>query len=164
MAKSYGSSTGIKAGDSVLLNVGVGRFLLWSTGIKVIFDDDTSFTFTTPEGHSFAGWITFSATPTESGLHVLIDVLIRASDPLYELLMAFGGHRGEDWQWRMVLRNLARRVGVEKVRPRVSYECVDRRRQWRQWRNVRGNAAVRTFAYVLTHPRASGRPALPPRT
>jgi hypothetical protein len=32
-----------------------------STGVMVIYADDKSFTFMTPEGHMFAGWITFSA-------------------------------------------------------------------------------------------------------
>ena len=34
---------------------------LISTGVMVIFADDESFSFMTPQGHMFAGMITFSA-------------------------------------------------------------------------------------------------------
>ena len=33
-----------------------------STGVMVLYADDESFTLMTPQGHMFAGWITFSAT------------------------------------------------------------------------------------------------------
>ena len=32
-----------------------------STGVRVIYADDESFSFMTPQGHMFAGMITFSA-------------------------------------------------------------------------------------------------------
>ena len=32
-----------------------------STGVMVLYADEESFTLMTPEGHMFAGWITFSA-------------------------------------------------------------------------------------------------------
>ena len=32
-----------------------------STGVLVLYADDESFTLMTPQGHMFAGWITFSA-------------------------------------------------------------------------------------------------------
>ena len=31
------------------------------TGVMVLYADEESFTLMTPEGHMFAGWITFSA-------------------------------------------------------------------------------------------------------
>ena len=31
-----------------------------STGVMVLYADDESFTLMTPQGHMFAGWITFS--------------------------------------------------------------------------------------------------------
>ena len=33
-----------------------------STGVMVLYADEESFTLMTPQGHMFAGWITFSAT------------------------------------------------------------------------------------------------------
>ena len=32
-----------------------------STGVLVLYADDESFTLMTPQGHVFAGWITFSS-------------------------------------------------------------------------------------------------------
>ena len=32
-----------------------------STGVMVLYADEESFTLMTPQGHMFAGWITFSA-------------------------------------------------------------------------------------------------------
>lgn len=160
LAHFYGSRDHIQAGDAALINLGVGRVTLLSTGILVLFEDDRSFTFMTPEGHIFAAWITFSAEEVDGVPHAQIEVLIRASDPLFELLMALGGHRGEDWQWRVVLRNLAARVGAEAHRPTTTRECVDHRRQWQYARNVRANSALRTVTHMLRHPRTvAARPA-----
>src|SRR5579872_759396 len=54
--------TDIRPGDVALINLHPlpGPFKL-STGIVVIYADDESFSFMTPEGHMFASWITFSA-------------------------------------------------------------------------------------------------------
>ena len=50
--------------------------------------NDESFSFMTPQGHMFAGMNTFSAE-TEDGVTVVqIQALIRASDPIYEVLPA----------------------------------------------------------------------------
>lgn len=160
MAHFYGSSDRITVGESALINMRVAGLTMLSTGILVLFEDDRSFTFMTPEGHVFAAWITFSADTVDKvgGVpYAQVEVLIRASDPLFELLMALGGARAEDWQWRTVLKNLAQRVGANPVKPTVVRECVDRRRQWRYARNVRGNAALLTFAYTLRHPRGGNR-------
>lgn len=151
-AKIYGGEDVVTAGDSMLINIGVGPLVLWSTGIVVLFEDDTSFTFMTPERHSFAGWITFCVDDADAQT-ATIDVLIRTSDPLSEVLMAVGGHRGEDWQWRTVLRNLAARVGAHEARPTMTQICVDRKRQWRRWRNVGANTMLSTALYSLTHAR-----------
>ena len=44
-----------------LLNLAVPGRQTLSTGVMVIYADEESFTFMTPEGHMFAAWITFSA-------------------------------------------------------------------------------------------------------
>lgn len=149
LAHFYGSSDHIQAGDSALINLGLGRMTLLSTGILVLFEDDRSFTFMTPEGHIFAAWITFSTDLVDGVPHAQIEVLIRASDPLFELLMALGFKWGEDWQWRIVLRNLAARVGAHPQRPALTRECVDHRRQWQYARNLRANSGLRTVMHVL---------------
>ena len=44
-----------------LLDIAVGGGVKMSTGVFVLYADAESFTFATPQGHQFAGWITFSA-------------------------------------------------------------------------------------------------------
>ena len=60
----YGALTGIKPGDVALLNMTLPGKMKLSTGVMVLFSDEEAFTLMTPEGHMFAGWITFSATQT----------------------------------------------------------------------------------------------------
>ena len=38
-----------------------------STGVMVMYVDDESFAFALPEGHMFAGWITFSGNRSITG-------------------------------------------------------------------------------------------------
>ena len=49
-----------------------------STGVLVIYADDESFTLMTPQGHMFAGWITFSAYEEDGGTVAQAHVLMRA--------------------------------------------------------------------------------------
>ena len=85
-----------------------------STGVLVMYADEESFTLMTPQGHMFAGWITFSAFEDDDGVTCAqAQVLMRASDPLYEIGMTMGGHGQEDRHWEHTLRELARHFGVE---------------------------------------------------
>jgi hypothetical protein len=147
----YGPITSLQAGEVALLNLAMPGRQTLSTGVMVIYADDESFTFMTPEGHMFAAWITFSAAGDRDATVVSIEVLLRTNDPLYELSMALGGHRVENAFWLATLRNLAARFGVEGD-PTFDQTCVDRRRQWRNARNIRYNAAVRSGVHTLTHP------------
>jgi phytoene dehydrogenase-like protein len=67
-----------------------------STGVFVLYSDDESFTLMTPQGHVFAGWITFSAHEEIGCTVAQAQVLMRANDPIYELGLRFGGHKQED--------------------------------------------------------------------
>lgn len=147
----FGPITAIAPGEVALLNLAMPGRQTLSTGVMVIYADDESFTFMTPEGHMFASWITFSAFSDGPNTVVSIEVLLRANDPFYELTMALGGHRMENEFWQTTLRNLARRFGAT-ADPTFEQTCVDRRRQWRNARNIRHNAAIRTGLYVMTHP------------
>ncbi len=147
----YGPITSLEPGEVALLNLAMPGRQTLSTGVMVIYADDESFTFMTPEGHMFAAWLTFSAVAEREATMVSIEVLLRTNDPLYELSMALGGHRVENVFWLATLRNLAARFGVEG-NPTFEQTCVDRRRQWRNARNIRYNAAVRTGLHTLTHP------------
>jgi hypothetical protein len=120
--------------------------------VLVIYADDESFTFMTPEGHMFAAWITFSAFLDDLTPVVQIEVLLRANDPLYEVSMALFGQRQENAFWTATLHNLAARFNVDATAT-LEQTCVDRKRQWKNAGNIRHNAAVRSAAWTATHPR-----------
>jgi hypothetical protein len=143
--------TGIAPGEVALLQASVGGGMKLSTGVFVLYADDESFTFMTPQGHMFAGWITFSAT--EEGGHTVAQcqVLMRAQDPLTEVGLVLGGHRKEDRFWQDTLRSLAARFGVQGE-PETSVVCVDKRRQWGRAMNVRHSSAFRSGIHTATAP------------
>lgn len=117
------------------------------TGVYVIYADDESFSFMSPEGHPFAGPLTFSAYADGDGTTVVqVQEFTRASDPLYEVMMHLPlvGDRMQNEIWRSTLRNLARHFGVDApVDQRII--VVDRRWQWRYAKNVWQNAGVRSM-------------------
>jgi hypothetical protein len=84
-------------------------------------------------------------------------LLIRANDPLYELMMPLGLHRLEDRTWQRTLHNLAARFGADgQVETRVV--CVDPKRQWRRYTNIRHNALILSALYAFSRP-ARRKPA-----
>ena len=121
------------------------------SGVMVLYSDEESFTYMTPEGHPFSGWITFSAHRDEDATVAQAQLLIRANDPLYEIMMPLGLHRLEDRTWQRTLGNVAARFGADgKVETRVV--CVDPKRQWRRYKNIRHNALVLSALYAITTP------------
>ena len=140
----YGTVGQIEPGDVALLNISGPGGATISTGILVIFADAESFSFMTPQGHIFAGMITFSAHDEEGVTVAQIQALVRASDPLFELGCRVGiAHKGEDSFWHGTLRALAARFGVNgTVQQRTT--LVDPRMQWSEAGNVWHNAAIRT--------------------
>jgi hypothetical protein len=151
-SRFFAPLAGIAPGEVAALNVSMPGGLKLSTGVLVMYADEESFTLMTPQGHMFAGWITFSAFADADGVTCAqAQVLMRASDPLYELGLVLGGHGQEDRHWQHTLRELARHVGVEGD---VSSEsvCVDRRRQWANTANVWHNAGIRSGLYATGAP------------
>jgi hypothetical protein len=147
MGRFHGSVSAIEPGDVTALTAGG-----MTTGIMVLYADDTSFTFLTPEGHMFAAMITFSAETDGTGRTIAqIRMLLRCSDPLFESMWPLA-RRGEDVFWPGVLRNLAAAHGVGEVEVGEQTICVDRRRLWANWRNVRHNAGIRTLTHAVTAP------------
>jgi hypothetical protein len=143
---------GIQPGEVATIDVTMPGRLKLSTGVMVMFADDESFTLMTPEGHMFAGWITFSAHRDAAGTTVAqTQVLMRASDPLYELGMALGGHGQEDRHWQRTLASLGRAFGVEGT-VETETVCVDRRRQWSRSGNVWKNSGIRSGMHLATAP------------
>ena len=137
---------GVAPGEIALISDRAGGLRL-STGVLVLYADPTSFSFITPEGHPFAGLITFSAHRDLAGVTVAqVELLIRAHDPMVELGMALGGHRKEERMWQQTLTNLAATFGVRDVPGTTSVVCVDRKRQWRRIGNLRHDAVLMALA------------------
>src|SRR5919201_3674794 len=128
----YAPLTGIEPGEVALLNMTLPGKMKLSTGVMVLYADEESFTLMTPQGHMFAGWITFSATEVEHETVAQAQVLMRASDPIFELGLAMGGHRQEDRFWQSTLTALAAHFDHEAEVDTVVI-CVDKRRQWSRW-------------------------------
>jgi hypothetical protein len=147
----YAPFAEISPGEVGLINGDAPGRQVLSTGVMVIYADDESFTFMTPEGHVFASWITFSAAQEEGATVAQIQALLRASDPFFEFLLMAGGHEREDDHWRTTLSNLARRNGATGE-PTAERVCVDPKRQWRQAGNIRHNAAIRSGFWMMAHP------------
>ena len=143
---------GIAPGGVALINSDAPGGRWFSTGVMVLYADEESFTYMSPEGHPFSGWITFSAHRDQDDTTVAqAQLLIRANDPLVELMMPLGVHRMEDKIWQHTLRSVARHFGdSEEVETRVV--CVDPKRQWRQYKNIRYNAIILSALHAITAP------------
>jgi len=149
----YGPLTGIAPGEVALLNLSMPGGITLSTGVLVLYADDESFTLMTPQGHLFAGWITFSAYEESDGVVAQARVLMRASDPFYEMGLRFGGHKQEDRFWQHTLQALAAHLlGEASIPVQIELICVDPRLQWSQAKNIWYNAAMRTTLYRVTTP------------
>jgi hypothetical protein len=149
----FGPLTGIAPGEVAVLNLNLmvpGGTKL-STGVLVMYADEESFTLMTPQGHIFAGWITFSAHEEDGVTVAQAEILMRASDPFYEVGMILFGHRLENRFWEQTLVNVAAYFGVQ-TKAATTVECVDTRYQWRRVTNVWRNAAIRTALYIVTTP------------
>ncbi len=176
-----GPLTGLRPGEVALLDVGIGGGMRLSTGVFVLYADEESFTLMTPQGHMFAGWITFSAERAGGGDRkaladrptvLQVRVLMRANDPLYELAMSLGGHRKEDRFWVQTMTALARYLGAPAGQVHTSTVCIDPRRQWGRaggvWHNAMARSALQAvaepFAALARRRRDDGRSAHPRRS
>jgi len=156
----FGQPASIAPGQVAVLNLsgpgGInapGGGPLISTGIMVVYADDESFSFMTPQGHMFAGLITFSAARQGEDTLAQIQALVRGSDPLYELTLRMGfAHKMEDDFWMQTLRNLAAFFKSPGSEPELSRVLVDPRVQWHEAKNIWQNAAIRTTFYTLAAP------------
>jgi hypothetical protein len=150
----YAPLSGIKPGEVALLEIQPvpGAPVKLSTGVLVLYADDESFTFMTPEGHTLSAWITFSARRDGDAVVASAQALERPSDPFDEVAYKLGGNRQNNKFWEATLRNLAIKVGLPQPVVDVQVTCIDGNRQWRYWRNVRNSATVRSARRTLTAP------------
>lgn len=148
----YAPLTGIQPGDVALINLTMPAHVKLSTGVMVLYADAESFTLMTPEGHMFAGWITFSATEREPEVVAQVQVLMRASDPLFEVALMLGAQKMEDRFWVHTLENLATYLGDPEAKVETHTVCVDKKRQWSRWRNIRHSSAIHSTLYMIGAP------------
>jgi len=150
-SRFYPSLTGVAPGEVVLINAtlpGLPGGIPVSTGVRIIYADDTSFTVMTPEGHPEAGFNTFSAFEEDGETVAQIQSLGRANDPIYELgYRLMGGAKQQEGIWRHVLGALARLFNVTAP-VELQKVVVDNKVQWRYAGNVRHNALIRTVLYT----------------
>jgi hypothetical protein len=142
--------TGIAPGEVAILQLAPGGMPL-STGVMVLYADDESFTLMTPQGHVFAGWITFSAYQEGDCTVAQASMLIRANDPLYEIAMRLGGHKAESKFWVSTLTALAAHFHVD-AQVESNITCLDKKIQWSEARNIWQNAGLRTMLYTMAAP------------
>ena len=147
----YGPLTGIAPGEVAVINIDTPGGMPLSTGVMVIYADDESFTFMTPEGHMFASWITFSAQDSDGVTTAQVQELIRTNDPLYEVAMRLFGFKKQEQFWQLTLESLASHFGVAG-QVNTAITCVDPRLQWSQAGNVWHNAGIRTAIYTMAAP------------
>ena len=147
----FPSVAGVAPGEVVVINASMQGMPV-QTGMLVLYADDLSFTLMTPQGHPESGWITFSAWEEDGGVVCQVQSMARANDPIYEAGFALLGAAAQESIWRYVLTQLAAHHGVIGQPVSVEKQCVDRRLQWSQARNVWQNAAIRSLLHALTRP------------
>jgi hypothetical protein len=148
----YAPLTGIEPGEVALIGMRLPGRMTLSTGVMVLYADEESFTLMTPQGHMLAGWITFSSIARDGKTIAQAQVLVRASDPIFELGLTFGGHRQENRFWQHTLQALAAHHGVRDATVDTQTVCVDKRRQWSRWTNIWHSSAIRSTLYTMGAP------------
>lgn len=154
----YPTMSGLKPGEVVLIDAkvpalpGTPSVLPVSTGVLVLYADDTTITVMTPEGHPESGWNTFSTYEEDGVVVAQCQSLCRPNDPLYEFFNRFmGASAQQDKIWIHVLASLAAYFGIEG-QVTTSKVLIDPKVQWGQAKNIWQNAAIRTVVYALGTP------------
>ena len=142
----YPTEKGLQPGEVVAIDSSTPGGPV-STGVMVLYADERSFTFITPQGHPESGWVSFSAFETNNQVIVQILGLARANDPIYEAAFRTVGSKMQVKIWKHVLTSLATYLGIP-AEVTVEAICVDLRMQWTQIGNSWYNAQVRTMFYM----------------
>jgi anti-anti-sigma factor len=141
----YPSPTGIAPNELVLIDAETPGGPI-STGVMVLYAGAESFTLMTPAGHPEAGWVTFSSYLEDGCTIAQVQVMARASDPLYELAFRLAGSKLQDQIWTHVLTALAARLGTTGE-VQVDHALLDAKLQWGRAWNIWYNALLRTLLY-----------------
>jgi hypothetical protein len=150
----YGPITALQPGELAVINIEMLPATTLSTGVILVDATPTGFTLITPKGHMLSGWLHFSADRSGETT-ATVEMLIRASDPLFELGMVFGGHRRENGFWDKTLRNLAAHFGIV-ADPETRVTCEDPHYRWENAKNIWHNGAIRNGLVRLSAlPRAA---------
>jgi hypothetical protein len=118
----------------------------------VIYADDTSFSFMAPEGHMYAGWISFSSYQDNDAVYAQVQVLVRTSDPAWEIVMRAFAFKAEDGFWHATLHNLAAWFGATGYEVEQNLVLLDSHVQWRRVTNTWRNAAMWSGLYWAATP------------
>jgi hypothetical protein len=137
---------GITPGEVALISGKMPGGLTLSTGVYVIYSDEVSFSYMNPEGHPWAGMITFSADEEDGVTTAQVQLFIRAYDPLTEIGMPLFGHRIEDNMWIHTLMAVAAHFGVDDVEVDKQIVRVDKKRQWKHFGNWKKSSALYAMA------------------
>jgi anti-anti-sigma factor len=145
----YPTSKGLAPGEMIFIDSRTPGGIV-STGVMVLYMDDRSFTFITPQGHPEAGWITFSVDEREDSVYVQIQGLVRASDPFFEVAFSIAGSKFQETIWKHVLSSLAKYLGVEEnVQMKKYRPATDL--QWSKVGNIWYNSQIRSLPLNITN-------------
>jgi hypothetical protein len=149
----FGSAENMQPGEVGVINLSPGGGpVKLTTGVMVIYSDDTSFMFGVPEGHMYGGWNTFSAFVEGGATYAQVQVLIRTSDPAWEIVMRLFAFKAEDAFWRETLRTMASYFGVADPRVEQSLVLLDSSVQLSRALNTWRNAAMWSGLYTAVAP------------
>jgi anti-anti-sigma regulatory factor len=142
----YPTTAGIAPGEVVAIDSATPGGPV-STGVLVLYADDVSFTFMTPQGHPESGFVTFSAFAENGKIIAQIMGLARANDFIYEAAFRAVGSKMQVNIWKHVMTSLA---GYLEIQTDVTVDpvCIDKSLQWSQMGNVWYNAQIRTIFYM----------------
>lgn len=144
----YPMPGGIAPGEVVIINAKTPAGPI-STGVWVLYADDCSFTFMTPQGHPESGWVSFTSFEDQGTVVAQVQGFARASDPAFEIGFVLLGSKEQEGIWRHVLTSLARHFGVD-AGVSMRKTCVADDYRWERSGNILYNAQILTTGRLLT--------------
>lgn len=151
----YPPARGVRSGEIIFIESAVSAWpgklpgIPISSGVRVIYNDDLSFTIMTPQGFPESGWNSFSAFEEDGETWVQVQSMARTADPIYEFGFRFmGGSRFQEETWRYVVTAVAAHFGVHGEPVETVRSCIDPRLQWGEVRNLWQNAMIRSMLHM----------------